>query len=78
MSVLSAKQFNVENNMIEQAGDTNELVNRVRGIQNMTSNVYRPSFSSDYTTVHAMPSGTADGPSEHTAGAVEGMEDEEA
>jgi hypothetical protein len=26
----------------------------------MTSNVFKPSFSADYTAVHSMPSGTAD------------------
>ena len=43
--------------MIQQ-GNMDELASRVRGIQNMTSNVYTPAFSSDYSTVHAKPSGT--------------------
>jgi hypothetical protein len=71
-SALSNKQFNTENSIIEQSSDENALVNRVRGIQNMTSNVYRPAFSTDYTAAHHMPSGTADGAQ------MEGQEDEEA
>lgn len=57
---LSPNQFNVERSIISQ-GNPDELATRVRGIQNMTSNVYRPSFSSDITSVHTMPSGTASG-----------------
>jgi hypothetical protein len=71
---LSTKQFNTEHALLSQ-GNTDELAARVRGIQNMTSNVYRPSFSADYTTVHSMPSGTADG--RPTAGGVMEGEDEE-
>jgi hypothetical protein len=65
---LSNKQFNTERSMIEQ-GNADDLATRVRGVQNLTSNVYRPSFSTDYTHVHSMPSGTAFGG---------GEEDEEA
>jgi len=54
---LSNKQFNTEQSMLAQ-GNSDELLNRVRGIQNMTSNVFRPSFSQDFTSVRAMPSGT--------------------
>ena len=68
---LSPKQFNTESNMLEQGND-NEMMTRVRGIQNMTSNVYRPAFSSDYTTVHSAPS------EDHSAGGVEQEEDDEA
>jgi hypothetical protein len=52
---LSNKQFNTERSMLEQ-GNMDELATRVRGIQSMTSNVFRPAFSSDYSTVHSMPS----------------------
>lgn len=55
--MLSTKQFNTEHSLLAQ-GNTDELTTRVRGIQNMTSNVYRPAFSSDYTHVQSMPSGT--------------------
>ena len=71
MDALSNKQFNTERSMLEQ-GNTDELATRVRGIQNMTSNIYRPSFSQDFQSVHAMPSGTVGGQS---TGA--GMEEEE-
>ena len=71
MNALSAKQFNTERALTAQ-GNTDELANRVRGIQNMTSNVYRPAFSADYTAVHSAPS------QDHTAGGVEEEEDEEA
>jgi hypothetical protein len=57
MDALSTKQFNTEHSLLSQ-GNTDELTTRVRGIQNMTSNVFRPSFSTDYTKVHSMPSGT--------------------
>ena len=55
VDALSNKQFNTERAILAQ-GNEDELATRVRGIQNMTSNVYRPSFSSDYTTVHSMRS----------------------
>jgi len=55
---LSNKQFNTEQSLLRQ-GNTDELATRVRGIQNLTSNIFRPSFSSDYTRVSSMPSGTA-------------------
>lgn len=57
---LSTKQFGTEQALLHQ-GNMDELTNRVRGIQNMTSNVYRPAFSTDYTAVHSQPSGTAFG-----------------
>jgi hypothetical protein len=72
ISSLSNKQFNTERSMLEQ-GNMDELATRVRGIQNMTSNVYRPAFSSDYTHVQSMPSGTEFGEG-HSGG---GMEEEE-
>jgi hypothetical protein len=75
-TALNPSQFNVERSIIEQ-GNPDALTARVRGIQNMTSNVYKPSFSSDLTTVRSMPSGTADGLSSRTAGAVEQGEDDE-
>jgi hypothetical protein len=74
LGALSNKQFNTERTILEQ-GNTDDLATKVRGIQNMTSNVYRPAFSTDYTAIHSMPSGTADG--RPSAGGVEGMEDEE-
>jgi hypothetical protein len=55
---LAERQFYTQQNMIRQGND-DAMLNKVRGIQNMTSNIYRPSFSSDITTVRAMPSGTA-------------------
>lgn len=69
---LSTKQFNTEHALLSQ-GNTDELTTRVRGVQNMTSNVYRPSFSSDYSTVHPNPSPARAGP--HTGSGV--MEDED-
>jgi hypothetical protein len=74
---LSPTQFNVERNIIAQ-GNPDELTTRVRGIQNMTSNVYRPSFSSDYTSVRSTqsPASAEDG-ERPSAGQVEEDEDEE-
>jgi hypothetical protein len=59
-NALSTSQFYKEQQMLQQ-GNTDELANRVRGVQTMTSNRYTPSFSHDLTTVRAMPSGTAFG-----------------
>jgi hypothetical protein len=73
---LSPKQFYTENAMTEQ-GNEDQVLDRVRGIQNMTSNVYKPAFSSDYTKVQSMPSGTAFGGDRSGAG-MEEDEDEEA
>lgn len=67
---LSPRQFNTERSMIEQ-GNADDLVTRVRGIQNMTSNVFRPAFSHDYMQATRQPSGTVPGQ------AVEQQEDEE-
>jgi len=74
IEALSNKQFNTERSMIEQ-GNMDELATRVRGIQNMTSNVYRPSFSADYNRVQSMPSGTEFG--RRSGGGMEEEEDEE-
>ena len=52
---LSNKQFNTERSLLEQ-GNMDELATKVRGIQSMTSNVFRPAFSADYNTVRSMPS----------------------
>ena len=71
-NALSNKQFNTEQSMLRQGND-DEMMNRVRGIQNMTSNVYRPSFSQDFTSVRAMPSGTQF----KTPGTGAGAEEEE-
>jgi len=60
MEALSHKQFGTERNLLAQ-GNMDELATRVRGFQNMTSNVYRPSFSQDFTRVQGMPSGTSFG-----------------
>jgi hypothetical protein len=60
---LSPSQFNVERSILEQ-GNPDQLLTRVRGIQHMTSNVFKPSFSSDYTTVHRVPSPGATGEEE--------------
>ena len=72
---LSNKQFNTEQTILHQ-GNTDDLATRVRGVQNMTSNVFRPSFAEDFTSVHAMPSGTQFHTG-HTGAAVEEEEDEE-
>lgn len=75
--MLSQKQFNTERSMIEQ-GNLDELSTRVRGVQQMTSNVFRPSFSQDLTTVRRQPSGTAvAGAARPTGQTVEEGEDEE-
>jgi len=58
LSAISNKQFGTEHNLLQQ-GNMDELATRVRGFQNLTSNVFRPSFSQDYTRVQGMPSGTA-------------------
>lgn len=68
---LSNKQFNTEQSMLSQ-GNADELTARVRGIQNMTSNVFRPSFSQDYTQVRTVPSSSG-----RTGSAVEEQEDQE-
>jgi len=60
LTALSNKQFGTEHNLLQQ-GNMDELATRVRGFQNMTSNIYRPSFSQDFTRVQAMPSGTSFG-----------------
>lgn len=57
LDALSNKQFNTEQSILHQ-GNVDELATRVRGIQNLTSNVYRPSFSQDFTHVQGQPSGT--------------------
>jgi hypothetical protein len=57
LGAISNKQFNTERAILEQ-GNMDELATRVRGTQNLTSNVFRPAFSSDYTQVHSQPSGT--------------------
>ena len=75
LDALSTKQFNTEHALLSQ-GNSDELATRVRGIQNMTSNVFRPAFSADLTTVHSMPSPGAQ-PSSRTAGAIEQGEDDE-
>jgi hypothetical protein len=73
---LSNKQFNTEQSMLRQGND-DEMMNRVRGIQNMTSNIFRPSFSQDFSAVHAMPSGTQFRSSmPHSAAGAEQEDDE--
>ena len=57
LDALSHKQFSTEHNLLQQ-GNMDELATRVRGFQNMTSNIFRPSFSQDLGHVQAMPSGT--------------------
>ena len=52
---LSNRQFYTEQNMISQ-GNLDELATRVRGVQNMTANVFKPSFSSDYQAFQPNPS----------------------
>lgn len=68
---LSNKQFNTEHALLAQ-GNTDDLTTRVRGVQNMTSNIFRPSFSEDYATPHSAPSSAG-----HTGSAVEEDEDQE-
>jgi hypothetical protein len=55
---LSNKQFYTENKLLRQ-GNMDELATQVRGFQHMTANLFRPSFSSDYTTVRSMKSPAA-------------------
>lgn len=69
---LSNKQFQTERSILEQ-GNEDQLATRVRGVQNLTSNVYRPSFSQDYTSVRSMPSGTQFGGSPGMGEGEEGM-----
>jgi hypothetical protein len=57
---LSNKQFSVERNLIGQ-GNMDELRTRVGGFQNLTSNIYKPSFAADYTTVRGAQSPAAAG-----------------
>jgi hypothetical protein len=45
---LSATQFQFERQLLG-SGNTNGVDDRVRGIQRRTSNIYMPSFYSDYT-----------------------------
>jgi hypothetical protein len=71
-NVLSNQQFNTERSILEQ-GNMDELATRVRGVQNMTANVFKPSFSHDLTAVRAMPSGTAFGQGRPGGGEEEGM-----
>jgi hypothetical protein len=54
-NALSGNQFYTEQKLMSQ-GNMDELATRVRGYQNMTANAFRPSFSSDYTTVRSMQS----------------------
>jgi hypothetical protein len=58
MSDLSNRQFYTENKLLSQ-GNMDELSTRVRGFQHLTSNIYRPSFSADYTNVQSMKSPAA-------------------
>lgn len=68
---LSNKQFNTEQTLLHQGND-DEMMTRVRGIQNMTSNVYKPSFAEDYTTPHSAPASAG-----HTGSAEMEEEDQE-
>jgi hypothetical protein len=68
---LNTRQFGIEQHMLSQ-GNMDHLMNRVRGYQNMTSNIYRPAFSADYSTVRAMPSGTAFGGGQSAGGDIGG------
>jgi hypothetical protein len=52
---LSKKQFYTQSSLLQQ-GNTDALDTESRGVQNMTSNIFKPSFSSDYTTVRSTPS----------------------
>lgn len=69
---LNNKQFRTEQHIMQQ-GNMDELATRVRGYQNMTSNVYRPAFSSDYTQVRSTQS-----PASAGATGPEGEEEGEA
>lgn len=55
IGAVSNVQFNTERSFIQQGNPSDELV-KSRGLQNLTSNVYKPSFSGDYTTVRAFKS----------------------
>jgi hypothetical protein len=76
LGALSNKQFNTERSILSQ-GNEDELATRVRGVQNMTSNVFRPSFSQDLTQIHSMPSGTEFGMGRPSGGQMEGEEEGE-
>jgi hypothetical protein len=52
---LSPTQFNTQRSLIHQ-GNTDELRAKVAGIQHATANIFKPSFSSDYTSVRYNPS----------------------
>jgi hypothetical protein len=60
MPSLNANQFNVEQSILRQ-GNPSEEITRSRGIQNLTSNVYKPSFSSDYTSLRSFRSPASSG-----------------
>jgi len=57
VNAISEKQFNTEKSLLSQ-GNADELATQVRGVQNLTSNKFVPSFSQDLTTGRSMPSGT--------------------
>jgi hypothetical protein len=57
IGAISEKQFNTQRSLLAQ-GNSDELATQVRGTQTMTSNIFRPSFYHDLTTVRGMPSGT--------------------
>lgn len=59
-AALSNNQFNVEQSILRQGNPSEELT-RSRGIQNLTSNVFKPSFSSDYTSLRSFRSPAAAG-----------------
>jgi hypothetical protein len=55
MSMLNGGQFYTEQKLLGQ-GNMDELRTRVAGYQHMSANVFKPSFSSDYTNVRSMSS----------------------
>jgi hypothetical protein len=74
INALSPSQFNTEQSILRQ-GNMDELASRVRGVQNLTSNVFRPAFSHDLTNVRSMPSGTAFGGGRSEGSMAEGEEE---
>lgn len=62
MSMLNNSQFYNEQKILSQ-GNPDDLT-KSRGYQNMSANVFRPSFSSDYTSVRSMKSPATSQPSQ--------------
>jgi hypothetical protein len=71
---LNPVQFNAERSIMEQSNPQQD-VQKVRGTQSMTSNVYRPAFSHDLSQVRGLRSPASAEPA--NAQSMEEEEDEE-